>query len=352
MKALLKKITAKEELSFSDINEIVEKIARKEASDAQIGAFLVAITQKGVSNEEFFGFASAMRKFSNRVIVDKYIVDSCGTGADFSKTINVSTASAIVANACGVSVLKQTNSAITSSCGSTDFLGALNIEVVRTPQDAKNMFDKHGISFVHSPYFNDFAKVNNPIRQQIGLKTIFNFLGPLINPAFPNAQLLGVSSFDMGEKMIYALKKLGTDRAMVVNGIDPSLDEISICSKTAVWELKGGEISNYEFSPEGFGFETVDINQVRGGSGALNAQIIQGVFKGEIKGPMLNIILMNASAMLYLAGFVPTVFEGVAVAKDAIKNGSVYENLLKLQNTIHSQSLSSKERVEEIPIRR
>ena len=332
MKNYLKKIVAKEELSFFEIQEIVQKIVIGDVSDAQIGAFLVAITEKGVSKDEFFGFASAMRKFSNRVIIDKYVVDSCGTGADLSRTINVSTASAIVASACGVSVLKQTNSAITSDCGSTDFLSALNINIAKDPQAATKQFDKNGIAFVHSPYFNDFAKVNNPIRQQVGIKTIFNYLGPLINPAFPNAQLLGVSSFEMCEKMVYALQQLGTDRALVVNGISPNLDEMSICSKTAVWELKNGEISNYEISPEDFGFETVDIKEVQGGNSILNAQIIQDIFKGEINGAKLNIILMNAGAMIYLAGIAPTMFEGALVAKKAIEDSSAYNKLLELQN--------------------
>jgi len=331
VKGLIKKITEKEELSFFEIQESVQKIARGEVSDAQIGAFLVAITQKGVSKEEFFGFASAMREFSNRVFIDKYVVDSCGTGADLSKSINISTASAIVANACGVNVLKQTNSAITSACGSTDFLGALNIDIAKTPKDAKRQFDECGIAFVHSPFFNEFARVNNPIRQQIGIKTIFNYLGPLINPAFPNAQLLGVSSFEMCEKMVYALKKLGTDRALVVNGLNPNLDEISICSKTAVWELKNGEISNFEISPEDFGFEAVDIKEVQGGNNVLNAQIIQDIFRVETKGAKLNIILMNAGAMIYLAGFASTIFEGAMLAKESIESGLACNNLRKLQ---------------------
>ena len=132
--------------------------------------------------------------------------------------------------------------------------------------------------------------------------------------------------------MVYALKKLGTDRALVVNGINPNLDEISICSKTAVWELKNGEISNYEISPEDFGFEAVDIKEVQGGSSVMNAKIIQDIFRGEIKGSMLNIILMNAGAMVYLAGFAPTIFEGAIIAKEAIESGLAYKNLLKLQS--------------------
>lgn len=331
MKDFIKKIVAKQELTFEEIQQIVRNVAKKEVSDAQIGAFLVAITEKGVSADEFFAFASSMREFSNRVIIDKYVVDSCGTGADLSKTINISTAGAIVANACGVNVLKQTNSAITSKCGSTDFLSAMNIDIARIPQDAKKQFEKNDIAFVHSPYFNDFAHVNNPIRQQIGIKTIFNYLGPLINPAFPNAQLLGVSSSKMCEKMVYALKKLGTDRALVVNGLNPNLDEISLCSKTVVYELKNGAISRSEIAPEDFGLKTVDISEIQGGTGIENAKIITDVFKGEIKGAKRDIIALNAGAMIYLAGIAPDIYGGLQMAIEAIKNGLAYDGLRKLQ---------------------
>jgi len=334
VKGIIKKITAKEELSFEEIEQIVVKIANQEVSEAQIGAFLVAITEKGVSKDEFFAFASAMRNFSNRVILDKFVVDSCGTGADFSKSINVSTASAIVASASGANVLKQTNSSITSACGSSDFLKALDINIARIPQDAKAKFEKNGIAFVHSPYFNDFARVNNPIRQQVGIKTIFNYLGPMINPAFPQAQLLGVSSLEMCEKMVYALDKLGTQKALVVNGLNPNIDEISICSKTAVWELNNRAISYYEIAPEDFGFKTTELSEIQGGRGEENAKIIQAIFKGEIKGAKRDIILMNAGAMIYLAGLAKDMFEGAKIAQNVIESGLAQEKLLELQERI------------------
>jgi len=334
VKGIIKKITAKEELSFEEIEQIVVKIANQEVSEAQIGAFLVAITEKGVSKDEFFAFASAMRNFSNRVILDKFVVDSCGTGADFSKSINVSTASAIVASASGANVLKQTNSSITSACGSSDFLKALDINIARIPQDAKAEFEKNGIAFVHSPYFNDFARVNNPIRQQVGIKTIFNYLGPMINPAFPQAQLLGVSSLEMCEKMVYALDKLGTQKALVVNGLNPNIDEISICSKTAVWELNNRAISYYEIAPEDFGFKTTELSEIQGGRGEENAKIIQAIFKGEIKGAKRDIILMNAGAMIYLAGLAKDMFEGAKIAQNVIESGLAQKKLLELQERI------------------
>lgn len=330
MKEIIKKLVEKEDLSFEEIQSVIKNIVKGEMSEAQIGAFLVAVTEKGVSKDEFFYFASAMREFSHRVALDSYIVDSCGTGADLSKTINISTASAIVANACGVNVIKQTNSAITSKCGSTDLLNALDINIARIPQVAKAQFAKNKISFVHSPYFNEFARVNNPIRQQIGIKTIFNYLGPMINPAFPNAQLLGVSSLEMCEKMVYALQKLGADRALVVNGINPNIDEISICSKTAVYELKDGKISHYEVSPKDFGYKQADISEIQGGNAQENVRVIQEIFKGNIKGAKQEIICMNTGAMIYLAGLVPDMFEGAKVAKNAIESGLAYENLLKL----------------------
>lgn len=332
MKSIINKLVNKEDLSFNEIQQTIRNIANNEVSDAQIGAFLVAITQKGVTKEEFFALALTMREFSNRVIIDKYVVDSCGTGADLSKTINISTASAIVANACGVNVLKQTNSAITSDCGSTDLLKALSIDIANLPQDAKKQFDQNNIAFVHSPYFNEFARVNNPIRQQIGIKTVFNYLGPLINPAFPNAQLLGVSSYEMCEKMIYALQKLGTDRALVVNGLNPNIDEISICSKTAVYELKNGSISHYEIEPEDFGYKTVDVSAIQGGNSAENARIIQSIFKGEINDAKLDVICMNAGAMIYLAEIKPNMFEGAKLAQEVIESGLVHENLFRLQH--------------------
>lgn len=332
MKEIIKKLLDNEDLTQAEIQKVVRGVVNHEISDVQMGAFLVAITQKGVSKEEFFSFASAMREFSNRVILDKYVVDSCGTGADLAKTINISTAGAIVANACGVSVLKQTNSAITSRCGSTDLLKNLDINIARIPQNAKGQFHKNNITFVHSPYFNEFARVNNPLRQQIGVKTIFNYLGPLINPAFPNAQLLGVSSFEMCEKIIYALQKLGTDRALVVNGINPNIDEISICSKTSVYELKDNKISHYEVSPEEFGYKTVELSAIQGGDGIENAKIIVDIFKGEIKDAKRDVICMNAGAMIYLAGLVPDMFAGAKVAQKAIEEGLVMDKLLTLKS--------------------
>ncbi len=331
MKDCLKKLMAKEELSFAEINDIVQKIAHNEASEAQIGAFLVGITNKGISNDEFYSFARAMRDFAVRVKTDKYVVDACGTGADMSKTINISTAASIAANTCGVKVIKQTNSSITSACGSTDFLSALGIEITRTPEKALENFARNGITFVHSPYFNNFAKINNPIRQQIGIKTIFNYLGPLINPSFPDAQLLGVSSNEMCDKMAYALMKLGTDRALVVNGLDPNLDEISICSKTRVLELKNGEISEYYLSPEEFGIKPAGLKEIQGGNGHDNARFVTEVFKGERQDAMFDIISLNAGAMIYLSGLKPSISEGFKLAAETILSGKVFEKLQELQ---------------------
>ena len=331
MKDCLKKLMAKEDLSFAEINDTVEKIANNEASDAQIGAFLAAVTAKGVSKDEFYAFARAMRNFALRVQTDKYVVDACGTGADMSGTINISTAASITANACGVNVVKQTNSSITSACGSTDFLSALGIEITRTPEKALENFSRNGITFVHSPYFNNFAKVNNPIRQQIGIKTIFNYLGPLINPSFPDAQLLGVSSNEMCDKMAYALSKLGTDRALVVNGLEPNLDEISICSKTRVLELKNGEIFEYTLSPENFGIKRAQIREIQGGNGIDNAKFVTEVFKGERQDAMFDIISLNAGAMIYLSGLKPSIVEGFELARETILSGKVFKKLQELQ---------------------
>ena len=334
MKSILKKLMAKEDLSFDEIREVVGKIANEEASEAQIGAFIIALTAKGVNKEEFYYLAKAMREYAKRIETDKYVVDSCGTGADMSKSINISTSASIVANACGVNVVKQTNSSITSQCGSTDFLVALDIEVVRTPQKAFENFAKDGITFVHSPHFNHFAQINNPIRQQVGIKTVFNYLGPLINASFPDAQLLGMSSKEICDNAIYALQRLGTDRALVVNGLEPNLDEISICSETRVLELKNGEIEEYFLKPEDFGMRRADLSELQGGSGADNARIITDIFDGKIVGAKKDIIALNAGAMVYLSGIKPTIFEGVKTAQKAIESGAAAYKLKELQNNV------------------
>lgn len=332
MKSLLKKLMAKEDLTFDEIKFAVDSIAHREASEAQIATFLTAFTAKGVNKDEFYALASNMRNYARRVVTDRYVVDSCGTGADMSKTINISTSASIVARAAGVNVIKQTNSSITSASGSTDFLSALGINIAKTPQDALEIFNQHGITFVHSPYFNDFAGVNNPVRQQIGIKTIFNFLGPLINPAFPDAQLLGVSSNKMCDNIAYALKKLGTDRALVVNGLEPNLDEISICSETRVLELKNGEIEEYLIKPEDFGFKRAKLSEIQGGNGPENAQIITEIFENKRTGAMLDVILLNAGAMIYLAGRSRTMADGIKLAYSNIENGKALEVLKGLKN--------------------
>lgn len=332
MKSLLKKLMAKEDLTFDEIKFAVDSIAHREASEAQIAAFLTAFTAKGVNKDEFYALASNMRNYARRVVTDRYVVDSCGTGADMSKTINISTSASIVARAAGVNVIKQTNSSITSASGSTDFLSALGINIAKTPQDALEIFNQHGITFVHSPYFNDFAGVNNPVRQQIGIKTIFNFLGPLINPAFPDAQLLGVSSNKMCDNIAYALKKLGTDRTLVVNGLEPNLDEISICSETRVLELKNGEIEEYLIKPEDFGFKRAKLSEIQGGNGPENAQIITEIFENKRTGAMLDVILLNAGAMIYLAGRSRTMADGIKLAYSNIENGKALEVLKGLKN--------------------
>jgi anthranilate phosphoribosyltransferase len=268
-----------------------------------------------VSNEEFYALAKAMRKYAHRVETGKYIVDSCGTGADMSGTINISTCAAILANACGANVVKQTNSSVTSECGSTDFLDALGIEICRTPEQALKQFAQHGITFVHSPYFNSFAQVNNPIRQQLGFKSVFNYLGPLINPAFPEAQLLGVSSNEMLEPCAYALQKLGTDRALVVNGLEPNIDEISVCSKTRVLELKNNEITEYFLSPEDFGMPISPVSALKGGSAAENVRIIKALEPDSAIG---HAISLNAGAMIYLSGLRESIFEGVKIARETL----------------------------------
>lgn len=329
---ITEKLCRRQDLTQNDIEGAIDFIAENNnLKENSVLDFLDATNNKEISAEEIYYFVSSMRKYSRRVIVDDFVTDSCGTGADMSSTINISTISAIAASSLGLKVIKQTNSSITSSCGSTNLLQELNIPVVKTPQEAVSDFNRNGIAFVHSPNFNAFAEVNNVYRRKLGKKTIFNYLGPLINPSFPEAQLLGVSSLEMCPKIAEVLLRLGTKRALVVNSQNPNMDEISLCSETDIYELNGGgkfrgkfrgeiggKINHYTVSPEDFGFKRCKIEDLQGGDSRENARLAKEILSGEKNSPMTDIILLNASAMLYLGGKCKSIQEGIPLVKEAI----------------------------------
>ena len=331
---ITEKLYRKHPLTKNDVETAIDFIAENNnLNENQVLDFLESTNNKEISAEELFYFVSSMRKYSRRVIVEDFITDSCGTGADMSYTINISTISAIAASSLDLKVIKQTNSSITSSCGSTNLLKELNIPVVKTPQEAVKDFRQNGIAFVHSPNFNAFAEVNNIYRQKLGKKTIFNYLGPLINPSFPEAQLLGVSSSEMCPKIAEVLLRLGTQKALVVNSLKPNIDEISLCAETNIYELKNGKISKHTLSPEDFGFKRCRIDELQGGNSKENARIAREILSGKDNSPKTEIILLNAAAMLYLGGKCKSIKDGIPLIKEALMTG---RTVAKLESIIGS----------------
>ena len=297
---ITEKLLRRQDLNREDVESAIDYIAANNSlNEVQVLDFLNSTNNKEISAEELFYFVSSMRKYSRRVITEEFITDSCGTGADMSSTINISTISAIAASTLGLKVIKQTNSSITSACGSTNLLKELNIPVVKTPEEAVRDFKKNGIAFVHSPNFNGFAEINNIYRQKLGKKTIFNYLGPLINP---------------------------------VNSKNPNMDEISLCAETDVTELKDGKLKDYTLSPEDFGLKRCKLEELQGGNSKENANFARKILTGKDNSAKTDIILLNASAMLYLGGgkCYGSIGSGISHIKDALVNGKAAEKLTSL----------------------
>lgn len=338
IKNLIKRIASEQVFKSGDIKMFVESVVNGSCTEAQIGAVLYALSQQELDDEVFFALVEEIRNFAIRVDVsEENIVDSCGTGADGASTINISTSAAIVAASCGAKVIKQTNSNISSLCGSSNFLDALEIGISKTPDEVKKQFEKSGIAFVHSPYFNRFASKINPIRRQIGLKTMLNFTGPLINPVFPKNQLIGVSSSSMSEKIVTALQRFNLNRALVVCAKEPLLDELSTCGVTQVFELCSGETASYTIHPSDFGIDTAKIEDLKGGMPQENAKIISEIFQGKISKQhqtKADIIALNTGAMLYLASMANDIKHGFELAKEEIYSGKAGNKLSELKGSL------------------
>ena len=328
----LEKLVNNQTLSRENLEIFIDSAAKNEYPQTVIASFITGLTTKGPKLDEIKNLVIAMRKQAIRLDFEHGdVVDSCGTGADLQGTFNISTAAAIVTAAAGGKVIKQTNSNITSRCGSSNFVEALGIKLCKTKEEAEQQFKQHNICFVHSPSFNRAANILNPVRKELGFRSIFNFTGPLINPGFPNYQLLGVSSPEMAKNLIEVLKLLQLKHAMVVNAKNPLLDEISVCSETDVYELKNNEISTYSIKPEDFGIKRADINALKGATPEYNANLVTDIFSGKIKGHKADIIALNAGAMLYLYGLAKNLTDGIMQAYLTIDSGSAMKKLEKLK---------------------
>jgi anthranilate phosphoribosyltransferase len=321
-------------LSMEQAAEVMEELTTGQVTPAQFGALVTALRMKGETADEIAGLASVMRAKSIRVTSAEPVIDIVGTGGDNSRSFNISTAAAFVAAGAGIKVAKHNNRAMTSQCGSADVLEALGMKIELDASQVKDCLEKVGIGFMFAPMFHPSMKFAAAPRREIGIRTIFNILGPLTNPALAECQVLGVPSPELGEKMAQVLKRLGSKHALIVHGLN-GMDEISADGKSRVWELRDGKINDYQVSPKDFGFTTAGVETLAGGTPQENAAMLRSVLEGE-KGPRRDAVIMNAAAGIVVgqrtknSSGLPALKEGSELAREAIDSGQALDKLARL----------------------
>lgn len=324
---ILNKLIARHDLSQVEAAALLDAMLGESVTDAQIAAALVALTSKGETEDELAGFAETMRLRSARIATKHEIfVDTCGTGGSAAKTFNVSTAAAFVVAAAGVPVAKHGNVGVTSKSGSADVLRALGVKVDLPPQRVAEIFDEIGVCFMFAPLHHAATKRVAMIRRELGVRTIFNLLGPLTNPAGAPFQVIGVSNQQACEKVARALSRLGTRRAWVVRGED-GLDEITLTGKTVVHEATPDGVHSFEIAPEDFGLRPASLDSLRGGSAEENAATIRAVILGERKDAARDLVLINAAASLLVAGEAENFLEAIETARMTLSSGEAEARL-------------------------
>ena len=302
----------------------------EDATEAQIGALLAALRAKGETETEIAGFAEGMREAARTITPDREtLVDTCGTGGDDYDTINVSTTSAIVVAGADIPVAKHGNYSVSSSSGSADVLEEAGVTVDAEPPAVESHIESEGIGFMLAPVFHPAMKAVIGPRKELGMRTIFNVLGPLTNPAGADAQVVGVYDPDLVPVLARALAQMDVERAMVVHG--SGLDEIAVHAETTVAEVEGEETTEYTLTPADLGLERADIEAVAGGDPAENAADMRAIVEGEADGPKRDIVLANAGAAIYVAGGAESLEAGVAAAREAIDSGAAAEKLADLR---------------------
>jgi anthranilate phosphoribosyltransferase len=348
LKTAIQKVVDGVDLGEEEMVEAMDVIMSGKATPAQIGAFITALRLKGETIEEITGAARVMRNKATRIGVDnslvsmdrddinldlETVVDTCGTGGDGTNTFNVSTTTAFVVAGCGLRVAKHGNRSVSSLCGSADVIETLGVKLDVPPKVVEECLAKVGIGFLFAPALHGAMKYAIGPRKEIGIRSIFNILGPLTNPAGANVQVLGVYDKELTPVLAEVLNRLGSRSAFVVHGED-SLDEISITGRTFVSELKNGQVSSYTIAPEDFGLPRASISDIKGGNAEKNAQIVLDVLRGE-PGPRRDIVLLNSAAAVVAAGRANDFREGISQATAAIDSGQAMEKLEKLKTITH-----------------
>jgi anthranilate phosphoribosyltransferase len=336
----IKKVVEGRHLDRSEAEELMNEIMSGRATDAQIASFLTALRMKCETVEELIGFAKVIRekaspvslRFSGESIagesVGQPMVDTCGTGGDASGTFNISTTAAFVVAGSGVRVAKHGNRSVSSACGSADVIEALGIRLDLTPDSIARCIEEVGIGFLYAPLLHDAMRYVVHARREMKIRTVFNLLGPLCNPAGAKAQILGVYDEDLTDIMARVLCELGTERAFVVHGSD-GLDEITVTGESKISEVRDGEVRTYYVTPEDFGIERADMSAIQGGDARRNAQITRDVLAGET-GAKRDVALLNAAAGLVAGNRAGSLQDGIDLARESIDSGRALDCLRRL----------------------
>ncbi|MFB0562389.1 MAG: anthranilate phosphoribosyltransferase [Candidatus Lokiarchaeia archaeon] len=347
----IQKLVKGTSLNHQEASGVMKEIMSGDATQAQIGAFLTALRMKGETIQEISALAAVMREFCNRIYprVNGRIIDTCGTGGDQIKTFNISTAAAFVAAGAGVNVAKHGNRSVTSKSGSSEVLENLGYNLKLEPKKVEKIIEKVGIGFMFAPNFHPAMKHAIGPRREIGIRTVFNILGPLTNPAGANAQVLGVYSEEWLEPIAHALRQLGSEEAMVVHGLD-GLDEISTIGKTAVAQLRNGEVTLTEMTPKDYGFKTAKPEEISGTTPEKSAELTFKLLNNKTttnstRNPKRDIVLLNSAAGILVGGKADNMDEGIELAKESIEGGAAYKKLKIMVEASHGD-LSKLEELE------
>lgn len=327
IKEAILSLSKKQDLTSEVMEQVMDEIMNNEATDAQKASFLTALAMKGETIDEITAAAKVMRKHCEKFLNDQDVLEIVGTGGDGSNTFNISTAASIVTSAAGVPVAKHGNRAASSKCGTADCLEALGVKIDISPENSEKLLNDINICFLFAQKYHTAMRFVGGVRREMGIRTLFNILGPLANPAGASMQLLGVYSADLVEPLARVLSNLGVKSAMVVYGED-SIDEISMSAPTKVCEFKDGNFKTYEITPEQFGFERCQKSELVGGTPQENAQILRDILDGK-DGAKRNAVLLNAGAAIYVAGKADSIDSGIKIAKDMIDSGKAKAQLEK-----------------------
>lgn len=326
-------------LTYQEAEQVMNEIMEGQASQVQMSSYLTSLSMKGETVEEITASAAAMRNHCVRLLHDIDALEIVGTGGDGASSFNISTTSSLVISAAGIPVAKHGNRAASSKCGAADVLEALGVNITVSPEMSKMLLEKIGICFLYAQNYHIAMKYVAPVRKELGIRTIFNILGPLANPAGARMEVMGVYEEELIEPLAKVLANLDVNRALVVYGTD-GLDEISMSSPTKVCEVRDGQFSSYEITPEQFGFTRCSKDDLVGGDPKQNAMITMAILAGE-KGPKRDAVLINSGAAIYLAGKADSIAEGIAIAAEMIDSGKAMRQLEKLIEYSNAEEVAS-----------